>query len=357
MKIAQTSATSSGSGSASPCIGGPTLHSCPGRARPPRLETPRVRAVRARCAARTIRAAAWELWRATRDELFLPHPQTPLPDETRAAFTGLPYFDYDPALRVLATVEPAERVRREIATSGEQPYLFTRFARAGFDIHGQGLSLDLYWLEGYGGGVYLSFADATSGDETYGAGRYLLDTVKGSDLGSEEGRARTRLQLRLQPVLLLRPPLGLPSRPAREPAADRRPRRRALPRYVEAAQPAQVAREEAGDERRQESGPLVAVAVDDVEARRCARRRRSWSAAPRCRRPARRARAAHASRAAIRTPAADATSAQPARPTPESPRGRRSRPRAAASQNRRADGARRRTALPRSGTPTCTASP
>ena len=89
---------------------------------------------------------------------------------------------------MLATVEPTERVRREIATSGEQPYLFTRFARAGFDINGQGVSLDLYWLEGYGGGVYLSFADATSGDETYGAGRYLLDTVKGSDLGSEEGQ-------------------------------------------------------------------------------------------------------------------------------------------------------------------------
>ena len=38
------------------------------------------------------------------------------------------------------------------------------------------------------GGVYLCFADATSGDETYGAGRYLLDTVKGSDLGSERDR-------------------------------------------------------------------------------------------------------------------------------------------------------------------------
>ena len=34
-------------------------------------------------------------------------------------------------------------------------------------------TLDLYWLEGYGGGVFLSFADATSGTETYGAGRYL----------------------------------------------------------------------------------------------------------------------------------------------------------------------------------------
>ena len=63
---------------------------------------------------------------------FAAHPQTPLPPETRAAFTGLPYFDYDPELRVLAAVEPAERVQREIATSGERPYSFTRFARAVF---------------------------------------------------------------------------------------------------------------------------------------------------------------------------------------------------------------------------------
>jgi uncharacterized protein (DUF1684 family) len=129
----------------------------------------------------------WRLWRATRDELFRTHPQTPLTPEARATFTGVPYFDYDPSLRVLATVEPAERERREIATSGEEPYAFTRFARALFELDGD-QSLDLYWLEGYGGGVFLSFADATSGRETYGACRYLLDTVKGSDLGDDAGR-------------------------------------------------------------------------------------------------------------------------------------------------------------------------
>jgi uncharacterized protein (DUF1684 family) len=88
---------------------------------------------------------------------------------------------------VLGAVEPAERVRREIATSGEQPFVFTRFARVLFELEGE-QALDLYWLEGYGGGVFLSFADATSGSETYGACRYLLDTVKGSDLGEADGR-------------------------------------------------------------------------------------------------------------------------------------------------------------------------
>jgi uncharacterized protein (DUF1684 family) len=129
--------------------------------------------------------AAWRHWRETRDELFRTHPQSPLPRPARERFTGLPYFDYDPALRVIAEVEPAPRERREIVTSGEHPYAFTRFGRAVFELHGASHALDLYWLEGYGGGVYLCFRDATSGDETYGAGRYLLDTVKGADLGRD----------------------------------------------------------------------------------------------------------------------------------------------------------------------------
>ena len=133
-------------------------------------------------------AAAWRRWRDTRDELFREHPQTPLPPKARDGFRGLSYFDYDAALRVLADVEPSQPERREIATSGERQYAFTRFGRAVFSLDGARRSLDLYWLDGYGGGAYLCFRDATSGSETYGAGRYLLDTVKGADLGGEGGR-------------------------------------------------------------------------------------------------------------------------------------------------------------------------
>jgi uncharacterized protein (DUF1684 family) len=127
-------------------------------------------------------AHAWRRWRDVRDELFGAHAQSPLAAGERARFAGLPYYDYDPRFRVVGVVEPAERERREIATSGEQPYTFSRFARVRFDLEGE-QALDLFWLEGYGGGVFLSFADATSGAETYGACRYLLDTVKGADLG------------------------------------------------------------------------------------------------------------------------------------------------------------------------------
>ena len=136
-----------------------------------------------------VRAAAeperaWERWRAARDELFRAHPQSPLPPEAREGFAGLPYFPYDPMRRVLAEVEPAGPELREIAGSAGSVTRFRRFATARLD----GGSLELYWLEGYGGGVFLPFADATRGRETYGAGRYLLDTVKGADLGMQEGK-------------------------------------------------------------------------------------------------------------------------------------------------------------------------
>jgi uncharacterized protein (DUF1684 family) len=48
-------------------------------------------------------------------------------------------------------------------------------------------TLDVWWLESYGGGVFVPVKDAGAGRTTYGGGRYLLDTVKGADLGSGAG--------------------------------------------------------------------------------------------------------------------------------------------------------------------------
>lgn len=132
----------------------------------------------------------WKLWRTTRDDLFRTHLQSPIPAVERPGFGGLPFFEYDPAARVMAEVVPAEPEHYDIATSGfeEGSYGFNRFAVAKFELAGERLELELYWLDGYGGGLFLSFRDGTSGSETYGAGRYLLDTVKGADLGMEGDR-------------------------------------------------------------------------------------------------------------------------------------------------------------------------
>jgi uncharacterized protein len=132
--------------------------------------------------------AAWELWRRTRDRLFAEHPQSPLDAAGRAVFAGLPYHRYDPGARVAADVVLAEAVGLELETSTDTRCRVRRVGLARFALAGDDLELPLYWLEGYGGGLFLPFADGTSGGTTYGAGRYLIDTVKGADLGTVDGR-------------------------------------------------------------------------------------------------------------------------------------------------------------------------
>ncbi len=117
--------------------------------------------------------AAWRHWCAVRADLYGRHPQSPRRGGSPA------YFPYEPSLRFEAAVEPVEAAPLEIAGSAGSVTRFERFAVARFGEH----ALELYWLSAYGGGVFLPFRDATSGRETYGAGRYLLDTVKGADLG------------------------------------------------------------------------------------------------------------------------------------------------------------------------------
>jgi uncharacterized protein len=132
--------------------------------------------------------AAWEDWRRTRDRMFSDHPQSPLSAAQRAGFGGLMHYGYASAYRVTADVVPVESRTLDIETSTGRPYRFHRFAVARFELAGADLELPLYWLDGYAGGLFLPFADAGSGGVTYGAGRYLLDTAKGADLGTEDGR-------------------------------------------------------------------------------------------------------------------------------------------------------------------------
>lgn len=140
-----------------------------------------------------IRAAknpstGWTAWCAARDMLFLNHPQSPLPADDRGPHRRPFYFPYDPDARVLADVAGVDEVPYEIAANDGTTFRCAQFAVARFTAFGRACQLGLFWLEGYGGGLFLPFRDATSGAETYGGGRYLLDTVKGADLGLDGGR-------------------------------------------------------------------------------------------------------------------------------------------------------------------------
>jgi uncharacterized protein (DUF1684 family) len=131
--------------------------------------------------------AAWREWRAGRDRLFAGHSQSPLGADALAGFEALRFFPYDPAFRVTGTVVATEPTVREIDSSTGERIRFRQFGLVEFELSGE-QSLPLYWLEGYGGGLFLPFADLTSGRDSYGGGRYLLDTVKGADLGGVDGR-------------------------------------------------------------------------------------------------------------------------------------------------------------------------
>ncbi|WP_284947268.1 DUF1684 domain-containing protein [Acidisoma cladoniae] len=127
---------------------------------------------------------AWRQWVATRSRLFATHPQSPIDAEERVDYTGPKVFPYDPALRFTVGLVPATGGQIALPAGNDGSVLLDVFATTEGLQAALGGELTLYWIGGYGGGVFLPFADATSGRETYGAGRYLLDTIKSADLGA-----------------------------------------------------------------------------------------------------------------------------------------------------------------------------
>ncbi len=127
---------------------------------------------------------AWDAWRQGKERLYREHPQSPVAADRRAAY-HFACFSYDPAMHVLAELAPS--VPRHIDGDHEVPGM-THIGTLGFAVDGADHELGAYWLDGYAGGFFVPFADSTSGSETYGGGRYALDTSKGADLGIEGGR-------------------------------------------------------------------------------------------------------------------------------------------------------------------------
>ncbi|MFW6034280.1 MAG: DUF1684 domain-containing protein [bacterium] len=157
---------------------------------------------------------AHQAWRAGRDTLFAEHPASPLSRQRRAEFTGLPYAAYDPTLRFLLPVETDVEPRRwEVATGTDG---VVPFELAGvLDVPGVG-SLGVWWLASYGGGVFVPVRDASAGELTYGGGRYLIDTVKGADLGGDvrDGELVVDLNFAYNPSCAYDPAWACPLAPA-----------------------------------------------------------------------------------------------------------------------------------------------
>lgn len=114
--------------------------------------------------------------RAGKDDYFRTSRDSPIPLAKREGFTGLAYFPADPAYRLeglrLQPYAGAEPPSFQIPTSDGQLRPARRAGSFSFDLGGEPRALIAYVLTG-GDSLFVPFLDATSGSETYGAGRYL----------------------------------------------------------------------------------------------------------------------------------------------------------------------------------------
>ena len=123
-----------------------------------------------------------------RNELFKSHTQSPLNLEQKESFEGLEYFPYNPNYRFeLRPDTHVETETFEIPLRDDGALRLERVATVTLTLANP-VKLSLFWLKSYGGGLFLPFRDATNETETYGGGRYLLDTIKHTDLGHKSGR-------------------------------------------------------------------------------------------------------------------------------------------------------------------------
>ena len=172
--------------------------------------------------ARTDPAAALTHWQTERERLFREHPQSPVLPAERSTFRAR-HFDRDPGLRFelvvapVAAPEPATTTASaavgpgdvataisavsasqfglsfappllDLPTSGGGAMVFRKIGSVEIPFPGGARSLSVYWIEGYAGGLFVPFRDATNGHETYGAGRYAVDAAKSADLGGDPVR-------------------------------------------------------------------------------------------------------------------------------------------------------------------------
>jgi len=113
--------------------------------------------------------------RASKDEDFRLDPDSPIPPEDRAGFRGLSYWPPDPRYRFVGPIEVYEEPEAfTIVTTTGKSRPCQRYGRVRFSVDGRGLELQVYrLLDQRTGSLFLPFRDATSGIETYPAGRYV----------------------------------------------------------------------------------------------------------------------------------------------------------------------------------------
>jgi uncharacterized protein (DUF1684 family) len=104
----------------------------------------------------------------------------------------------------------ADPIRLHVPTAADGLVAMDRLGRVTLGELGR---LDVWWLGGYGGGVFLPLRDGSAGTTTYGGGRYLLDTIKGADLGGDVGHLVVDLNFAYHPSCTYDPRWSCPLAP------------------------------------------------------------------------------------------------------------------------------------------------
>lgn len=110
-------------------------------------------------------------FRNAKDEFFRTSHDSPLPHADRHDFEGLNYYEPNPDLVFTLPVEPGDESEVRVETTDNQVRLYRRVGKVHFDVGEEPAQLTLY-STGHPG-YFIPFRDKTSGDTTYGAGRYL----------------------------------------------------------------------------------------------------------------------------------------------------------------------------------------
>jgi uncharacterized protein (DUF1684 family) len=131
-----------------------------------------------------MRIDAWKIQiegeRREKDAFFGHHWQSPIPPQDRAEFKGLDYYPPDPDLRFeLELYEHEDKKTMRMAYTKGEEQDFVRWGEFRFEIGDEECVLQAYKRDAEEEQLFVPFRDATSGQETYGAGRYIdLDAAK-----------------------------------------------------------------------------------------------------------------------------------------------------------------------------------
>jgi uncharacterized protein (DUF1684 family) len=115
--------------------------------------------------------------RLAKDKIFKSGEDSPLPSSERSGFQGLSYYPINPKLRFSAKLNRYSGPKQiRLGTNTGEIRSGLRYGYFDFEVENRACRLNVYKLEDasdHGASLFIPFRDATSGGETYGAGRYI----------------------------------------------------------------------------------------------------------------------------------------------------------------------------------------